>query len=348
MPKQADLATEHGAELSVSQCLSCGIVQVLGKPVRYYREVVRATSVSADMRAFRLDQFCDFATEHALHGRKVLEVGCGDGDYLDVLRGAGMDACGLEYAALSVDACRARGLAAHRGFIDGPRQTVPGGPYAGFFLLNFLEHLPRPRQTLRGIAANLEPGAVGMVEVPNFDMIVRNGLFAEFIADHLTYFTEATLRHTLSLSGFDVLDCRPVWHDYILSATVQKRTPTDLSHLDTNRHHLDRDVTAFLGRFAPHQVAIWGAGHQALTLISLLSLQHRVRYVVDSAPFKQNRFTPASHLPIVGPRALRNDPVDAVLIMAGSYSDEVATILRRDHDPALQIATLGHEGLRVL
>ena len=346
MPKQADLATERGADLAVSQCLSCGLVQLVGKPVRYYREVVRAAAVSADMRAFRLDQFRSFAARHGLSGRKVLEVGCGGGDYLAALRDAGMDACGLEHAARSVEICRANGLPAYRGFIDGPRRAVSGAPYAAFFILNFLEHLPRPRQTLLGIAANLEPAAVGMVEVPNFDMIVRDGLFSEFVADHLLYFTEATLRQTLSLSGFDVLECAPVWHDYILSATVRKRDAVELSHLETHRHAIGRDVAAFFDRFKPQQVAIWGAGHQALALISLLSLQDRVRYVVDAAPFKQNCFTPASHLPIVAPSTLRDEPVEAVLVMAGSYSSEVAAVLRRDYAPALHVAVLGHGGLR--
>ena len=347
MPVATELAAERGADLLVSQCASCGLVQLLGKPVPYYRAVVRAAVVSAEMRVFRLDQFCSFAAQHGLAGRKVLEVGCGCGDYLAVLREAGMDAYGLEHAAQSVEGCRGNGLPAHRGFIDGPRRLVPGAPYGGFFMLNFLEHLPRPAQTLRGIAANLDAGAIGMVEVPNFDMIAKNGLFSEFIADHLTYFTEATLCQTLSLSGFEVLECTPVWHDYILSATVRKRAVADLTHLDDYQRCMRQDITAFLDRFTPKAVAIWGAGHQALAVISLLSLQNRVRYVVDSAPFKQNRFTPASHLPIMAPRVLRDDPVDAVLVMAGSYSDEVATIIHRDYDPALQVAILGQKGLRI-
>ena len=346
MPKQADLASERGADLSVSQCRSCGLVQLLGEPVRYHREVVRAAGVSAEMRAFRLQQFRAFAAEHGLRDRPVLEVGCGSGDYLAVLREAGMDAVGLEEGDRSVQTCRSARLPVHRGFIDGPGSIVPGAPYAAFAILSFLEHLPNPRTVLQGIAANLQPGAVGLVEVPNFDMIVRNGLFAEFIADHLLYFSENTLRQTLSLSGFDVLTCAPVWHDYILSATVRRREPTDLAGLDAGRQALECETAGFLDRFAPGRVAVWGAGHQSLALISLLGLRDRIRYVVDSAPFKQGCFTPATHLPIVAPHALHDDPVDAVLVMAGSYSDEIAAILRRDYDPALQVANLGHDGIR--
>lgn len=346
MPGPDDLATEKGADLDVCQCSACGLVQLAGAPVHYYREVVRAAAFSPEMRGFRLEQFRAFAAQHGLAGRKVLEVGSGRGEYLAVLEEAGMDAHGLEHSAESVRTCKREGRKATRGFIHGPAKKVPGAPYAGFFILNFLEHLPKPVASLRGIAANLEPGAIGMVEVPNFDMIVRQGLFSEFIADHLTYFTLETLSQTLAIAGFEVLEARSVWHDYILSATVRKRVPADLGHLNDYQARITRDVAAFVDKY--DRVAIWGAGHQALAVISLLSLQDRVCFVLDSAPFKQGKYTPASHLPIVPPATLKTDPVDAVLVMAASYSDEVARILRRDYAPNLAVAILRDHGLEIV
>ena len=149
----------------------------------------------------------------------------------------------------------------------------------------------------------------------------------------------------MNLAGFDVLECEPIWHDYVLSATVKARTPSDLNGLDRYRTALETSVSTYLGQFARHRVAVWGAGHQSLALISLLSLQDRIPFVIDSAPFKQNRFTPATHLPIVPPDCLREGKVDAVMIMAGSYSEEVAALIRRDYDPALHVAILQPDGL---
>ena len=50
-------------------------------------------------------------------------------------------------------------------------------------------------------------------------------------------------------------------------------------------------------------VAVWGASHQALTLLALARATN-VAYVVDSAPFKQGRLTPATHLRVVAPAHL--------------------------------------------
>ena len=348
MPGPEDLATERGTDLDICQCSACGLVQLNGPPVHYYREVVRAAAFSPEMRGFRLQQFREFAARHDLIGRKVLEVGCGRGEYLSVLSEAGMDAHGLEFSAAAVSHCRRSGQTAFKGYIGNRGKRVGQGPYGAFFILNFLEHMPRPVESLRGMAHNLEPDGVGLVEVPNFDMIVRNGLFSEFIGDHLTYFTAQTLTQALTISGFEVLDCKSVWHDYILSATVRKRQVADLTHLYQFQDRIARDVSAYLDQCDGKGVAIWGAGHQALAVISLLGIRNRIRYVVDSAPFKQGKFTPASHLPIVAPATLRADPVGAVLVMAASYSDEVARILRQDYDPSIRVAILRDHGLEVL
>jgi hypothetical protein len=163
-------------------------------------------------------------------------------------------------------------------------------------------------------------------------------MFSEFIGDHLLYFTEATLRRFLESNGFDVLACRPVWHDYVLSAEARKRRPLDLSDFAGFQEQLVSSVRGFVDRHP--RVAVWGAGHQALSVLALTGVGPRIRYVIDSAPFKQGRFTPATHVPIVAPERLVEEPVDAVIVMAAAYSDEVARILRARFDPTIAIAIL--------
>lgn len=340
LPTADQLATDRGVTLALHQCSGCGTAQLVTEPVAYWRDVIRAAGISAEMRAYRLDQFGRWLAEHGLQGRKVLEVGCGRGEYLGLLREAGANASGIEHLPASVDACRAAGLPVAEGFIDGPETRLADGPFDGFAILNFLEHIPTAHLTLRGIAANLADGATGLVEVPNFDMILTAGLFAEFIPDHLFYFTRQTLTTLLESNGFEVLDCHPEWHDYVLSATVRKRRPLDLAPLAACQAGLKASFDTFLAPFAPGRVAIWGAGHQALALVSLMELAPRIGYVVDSAPFKQGRFTPATHLPIVAPERLADGEVDAVIVLAASYSDEVARILRERHGSRFTVAVL--------
>jgi hypothetical protein len=80
----------------------------------------------------------------------------------------------------------------------------------------------------------------------------------------------------------------------------------------------------------------------------MLGLKNRIRYVVDSAPFKQGKFTPATHIPIVAPNNLNTDPVEAVIVMAAAYSDEVSSILRREFDPKMSVSILREYGLEAV
>jgi hypothetical protein len=112
----------------------------------------------------------------------------------------------------------------------------------------------------------------------------------------LCYFTRETFQLLLGLGGFEVLECREIWGDYILSTTVRKRNVVDVSGLLLAHQTLMTALNAYIDSFDAGQVAIWGAGHQALAVMALAGLSDKIKYVVDSAPFKQNKLTPRARI----------------------------------------------------
>jgi 2-polyprenyl-3-methyl-5-hydroxy-6-metoxy-1,4-benzoquinol methylase len=348
LPDTESLESDSGVDLDVYQCSGCGLVQLSNAPVPYYRDVIRAAAFSTEMKDFRMKQFESFIRRFSLSGKKVVEIGCGCGEFLSMLQQLGVAAYGLEHSHESAARCQKDGLRVSRGFIESRNYGLDHAPFDAFLLLNFLEHLPDPNSALTGIRNNLSDGAVGLVEVPNFDMILRNRLFCEFIGDHLFYFTEETLNATLRLNGFEVIDCEEIWHEYILSAVVRKRKRLDLSRFHEHRQQLKSQMEGYIHRFGNKRVAIWGAGHQALAAISLMKLGDKVKYVVDSATFKQGKYTPATHVPIVSPDALESDPVDAIIVMGASYSDEVAKNLQRKSGGNMSISVFRDFGLELI
>ena len=345
LPDEDSLKRDKGVMLEAWQCSGCGLAQLRNKPVRYYKEVIRAVAFSKEMARFRKRQFADFIKRFSLKGKKVIEIGCGRGEYLPIMQKCGVDAYGLEYSKDSVRRCVKDGLRVERGFISRSSYRIKDAPFDAFYILSFLEHLPDPNSALRGIYNNLADKGLGLIEVPNFNMILRKKLFSEFISDHLFYFTRKTLKTALELNGFEVIEYNEVWYDYIISAIVKKRKKIDISHFYKHRSKLKQEIKEYISCFGDKKVAIWGAGHQALALISLMNLAKKIRYVVDSAVFKQGKFTPATHLPIVSPDILKDDPVKAVIVMAASYSDEVAKIIRQKFDKKISICILRDFGL---
>lgn len=65
-----------------------------------------------------------------------------------------------------------------------------------------------------------------------------------------------------------------------------------------------------------------------------------IKYIIDSAKFKQGKYAPASHIPIISPQAALEDPADIIIIVAPGYSSEIENIIKRDFRPGTEIYTL--------
>ncbi len=351
LPSEDELHKDKGVDLNIFECAQCGLVQTSQEPVPYYKEVIRASAFSGEMAGFRQEQLKAWVEQHHLTGQRILEIGAGKGEYMQLLEQAGMKAYGTEFGSASVAACKQQGLRVWQVFPDGSGLRLPEilfDAFDAFASFNFMEHWPQPKSTLRDIAELLRPDALGLVEVPNFDMILKNNLFTEFISDHIYYFTAKTLRLMLETSGFEVIDIQSIWHDYILSATVRKRAFSNISAFQNKRLSIQQTLHQFADQYQEGGVAVWGAGHQALATMALLNLGSKIRYVVDSAPFKQGKFTPTTHLPIVPPSELSHNPVSAVIVMAAGYSDEVVKIIQAGAYTDLSIAILRETQLEIL
>lgn len=349
-PTKEEVGREKGVELNLYQCPYCGLVQLLAPPVPYYKDVIRTAGLSTELRKYREAFFQDFVNDYHLQGKKIIEIGAGCGEFLSIMETTGADCYGLEHLERSVEECRKKGLRVYQGFIEGETSEIENAPYDAFFIMNFLEHIPNPSDFLAGLRNNLQDEAVGLVEVPNMDMVLEKLMFSEFISDHLMYFTKQSLRSLLEINGFEVLSCESVWHDYVLSAVVRKRGNIVL---DTFHMQLDK-ITAEIQRFINlhetdrKKVAVWGAGHQALAILALAKLKDKVAFVIDSAPFKQDRFTPGTHIPIVSPAyfGMHQEDVGAVLVMAASYSDEVARIIKTEYK-SIAVGILREDGIEI-
>lgn len=408
IPAASELAEDHPLSLTLCQCPSCGLVQFDTEPVDYYRDVIRAGGGTRTMTRLRHEEYARLLTamqEHHIRGRRIVEVGCGRGEFLrmwqnlaedpegaaalardqarDPLSGqpnaAPLHLVGIEhkpalveeanaFAATSADAetpvtetaaaaqtasaAPAPAYRVYEGFATGDVR-YPEGPFDAFVQFNFLEHQPDPCDMLRNIGRNLKPQALGLITVPSFEYILRYNGYYELLRDHIANYTEFTLQKLLQDCGFELLSMDIVNRDTI-EAIVRKADPDELSELHYSGRLIDvsalRDsydrLSASVNAHIDHlseshrTMAIWGASHQGFTLAATTKLGGRVEYIIDSAPFKQGRFSPASHIPIVAPDYAVAHPVDEILIVAPGYTDEIAGIIRERFDESIRILVL--------
>jgi len=134
----------------------------------------------------------------------VLELGCGGGEFLELLRGQGIEASGVEANLRFVEACRLRGLEVAHGDLVAFLGSRPGALLGGVFAAQVAEHLPPAAllETLRESHRVLRPGGLLVLETVNPRSLVA---FLEIYNRDLSHerpLHPDTLRFMAAAAGF--------------------------------------------------------------------------------------------------------------------------------------------------
>jgi 2-polyprenyl-3-methyl-5-hydroxy-6-metoxy-1,4-benzoquinol methylase len=209
-------------EPDVAQCAQCLVFFRNPRPTQpeicrsydfgsNYAEWQKDDSKRIRMWKRRFDLLTRFKT-----GGRLLDVGAGDGFFLDVAKDGGFSTYGTELSSTGA------GYADKRGhhLLLGQLKDIDfkGLKFDVITLWHVLEHLPNPGEALSIIAGLLEPGGIFALAVPNEENQLfryRTGVkkssnplgpivWSKEI--HLTHFQPSTLRAALRAHGFEVRD----------------------------------------------------------------------------------------------------------------------------------------------
>lgn len=147
---------------------------------------------------------------------RVLDVGCGAGYFLSVLREHGVKGRGLEVNPMQVRYCRKRGLD-----VDGSDlKDEPDNHYDAITLFDVLEHLSDPIETMRLVCRKLKPGGYAIAYTPNIHSLShdlmgsKQNILLPF--EHFCFYNDKSFRYlarktnsrvySIEVRGLDVMD----------------------------------------------------------------------------------------------------------------------------------------------
>ena len=157
-------------------------------------------------------------------GARVLDVGCGNGDFLLELRAGGWVAEGLESDARAAALARAQGLDVRDGTLE--EDTYPAGSFDAVTMSHVLEHLHDPVGTLQVAREVLRDDGVLWIATPNLASPghARYGRAWRGLEPprHLVLFTPSALVTALDRAGFGAVSfARPASARWIYDASAE-------------------------------------------------------------------------------------------------------------------------------
>jgi len=207
-----------GGEYSYLKCNSCGIHQLHPFPTLDDLKLAYPDNYTAfiEEKGDRglLYRIMSLASEKMFKrsfrnlitpGCKVLDVGCGNGEFLIKLRKLGASKLvGIDFSEAAVALCNEKGIETYNGIFTDFQQESQS--FDAIFMINYIEHVLSPKNELTQAFRLLKPGAKLIGELPNFASLDRK-LFGRYwggnhVPRHTFQYDPQSLRKLLVDAGF--------------------------------------------------------------------------------------------------------------------------------------------------
>ena len=341
--------------LRVGFCHDCTHVQLLERvpPREMFTDYLYISSASDTLKA-HLNELSDVVVERYRLGpaHRVMDIGCNDGTLLRGFARHGVKTLGVDPAENLARLATGDGIERYVGFFNAQtaQDLVRGwGRAHAITATNTFPHIPELRDFARGIETALAPGGVFVIEAHALLDLLEQGAFDTIYHEHVSYWALAPMQRLFEPAGLQIVDAErlPIHHGQ-LRVFVQRRgegrvqprvaqlaaleRAKGLDRVETYQRfaeqtaRLKRDLTAWLSqaRAEGKRVVGYGAPAKGNTLLSFLGLgPETIDYIVDKSPLKQGRYTPGTHIPVVGPERLLEDQPDYVLLLAWNFAEEI-------------------------
>jgi SAM-dependent methyltransferase len=198
----------------------------------YFLGGARAAEANARHKRATAALYLEVLARNVRPGGRILEIGCGSGEFLIEAADRGFEVAGIEYAQAAAN--RANAALGREAVMCGSIDTSRPEPAAfdAVACFDVLEHVRSPRAFLRCVHECLRPAGLIALVTPSLDSWSRRLLgrdWMEYKTEHLCYFNRKSLRLLLEACGFEAVEFHPnrkvLTFDYICRHFERFRVP---------------------------------------------------------------------------------------------------------------------------
>ncbi|MFQ5577051.1 MAG: class I SAM-dependent methyltransferase [Anaerolineae bacterium] len=331
-------------DIELAFCRTCGfIANVTFDPTlhRYSARYEATQGYSPTFNIFHRQLAADLVERHTLRRKTIIEIGCGQGDFLRLLcrlgnnRGLGFDP---GYNPQESDPRRDENIL----FVQDYYSEEYAHHRADFICgRHVLEHIQRPREFVLRVRRSIGKGqTVVFFEVPNLLFTLRDMGIWDLIYEHCSYFSPPSLGRLFAGSGFRVERLEEAYQGQFLTieaAPVDLALPagapepalkTMVALAEAFAQKYRQTVAGWQTRLAKfaranRRVVVWGGGSKGVTFLNTLQTGQALQSVVDINPRKQGKYVAGTGQQFVPPEFLRRYRPDVIVIMNPVYAGEI-------------------------
>lgn len=284
----------------------------------------------------------------------VVELASNDGYLLQYFKEKAIPVLGIEPTANTAEVAIGKGIESVVDFfgVRLAKELVAKNVRADLLLgNNVLAHVPDIVDFVAGMKIILAPQGVVTMEFPHLMQLVDNNQFDTIYHEHFSYLSFTTVRQIFASQGLEMFDVDEIpTHGGSLriyakhqedkskpiSGNVEKllakeagkgmNTLSYYHNFQQKALKVKYDITAFLiqQKKDNKKVAGYGAAAKGNTLLNYCGIKNDlVDFVTDANPHKQDKFLPASHIPVLNEQHLKDSRPDYVLILPWNLKDEI-------------------------
>lgn len=324
--------------LDFTQCEQCSLLQVVNVPPveEIFHGDYRYSSSTVPGLVRHFSEYAEWLAQHLPPNGRVFEFGCNDGVLLEKLKGLGFICDGIDASDNVAEVARSKGLTVATGFLTEQyvRDLGTTEAYDLVTCSNVLAHIHELQDVIKAVALLLKPGGLFAIEVHNGELIRSQNQFDTIYHEHLTYFTEDTLRITLERCGFVFVSCdSTTMHGGGLRCLVKKQRgrehhmKQDLSFtVEADRRDfisptIDRCRSQLEELYKTHGPLIgYGAAGRSQMFINLTNSADYFSHIYDDSPYRQNRYIAGTDIQI---SAFKGEQAECLVVLAWNYADDI-------------------------
>jgi len=284
----------------------------------------------------------------------VVELASNDGYLLQYFVKKGIPSLGIEPAANVAKVAAEKGVETLVKFFGrelGAALAAEGRQADLVLGNNVLAQVPDLNSFVAGISALLKPTGTVTIEFPHLQRLVEGNQFDTIYHEHFCYFSLIATERIFAAHDMTIFDVEELW-THGGSLRIYGRPAADKSRpvservlaLRAREEAAGYRDLAFYARFeeqvretkrkllelliaakrAGKRIAGYGAPGKGNTLLNYCGIRGDfLDFTVDRNPYKQGRFLPGTHIPILAPEKLDEAKPDYVFILPWNFKDEI-------------------------